>query len=48
MRPEPFYNADPYLGPFAATITDRNRKCIAKEAELVGEGTLQNFAMGHH
>jgi 1,4-alpha-glucan branching enzyme len=48
MSTKPFYNTDPWLAPFAAAITDRNRKCIAKESELTGEGSLQNFAMGHH
>jgi len=48
MSTKPFYNTDPWLAPFASAITGRNRKCIAKEAELTAEVTLQNFAMGHH
>jgi 1,4-alpha-glucan branching enzyme len=48
MSTKPFYNTDPWLAPFAEAITWRNMKCKEKEVELTGEGTLVNFAMGHH
>lgn len=48
MKPEAFYKDDPWLSPFTDKIEARNRKCLAKEAELAGEGTLSNLAMGHH
>jgi len=48
MSVKPFYKIDPWLAPFAATITDRNRKCIAREKELAGNISLSEFAMGHH
>lgn len=47
MSSDWFYNSDPWLKPFIDTIENRNRKCIAKELELVGEGSLCDFARGH-
>lgn len=48
MNPAPFYNSDPWLDPFRAAIDSRMAKCIAKEKQLIGNNTLQGFAMGHH
>jgi 1,4-alpha-glucan branching enzyme len=48
MQPKPFYNTDPWLAPFSGAITERYRKCISKEAEITGNGSLSDFAMGHH
>jgi len=48
MNPDSFYNADPYLTPFTGIIDKRIDKCNSKEQQLVGNGTLSNFAMGHY
>jgi 1,4-alpha-glucan branching enzyme len=42
-----FYLADPWLNPFISVIERRNARCIKKERQLTGTGTLSNFAMGH-
>ncbi len=42
-----FYTADPWLGPFIQVIDERIGKCQLKERRLVGNGSLQDFAMGH-
>jgi 1,4-alpha-glucan branching enzyme len=47
MNSKWFYDSDPWLNPFVGTIENRNKKCIAKEAELVGEGSLCDFAQGY-
>ncbi|MDX2431954.1 MAG: 1,4-alpha-glucan-branching enzyme, partial [Bacteroides sp.] len=38
---------DPWLEPYRATITGRMEKCVKREHDLAGEGTLQSFASGH-
>ena len=38
---------DPWLKPFEAAITGRHQNAINKETELVGRGTLKDFAAGH-
>ena len=40
---------DPWLEPFRAAIEGRHEDALRKEQELTGgEGTLSNFANGHH
>jgi 1,4-alpha-glucan branching enzyme len=48
MKSDWFYKSDPWLNPFVDTIENRYKKCIAKEQELVGDGSLSDFAQGHH
>jgi 1,4-alpha-glucan branching enzyme len=48
MKSVSFYTTDPWLKPFTGTIDRRMEKCLAKEKQLTGNGTLVNFAMGHH
>jgi 1,4-alpha-glucan branching enzyme len=48
MQEEDFYLADPWLEPFTGMIKARIEKCLAKEKKLVGNGSLADFAMGHH
>ena len=48
MQDEDFYLADPWLEPFTGVIESRIEKCLAKEMKLVGDGSLTDFAMGHH
>jgi 1,4-alpha-glucan branching enzyme len=48
MEYEPFYKTDPWLNPFIERINARYMKCQAKEAELAGNNSLVDFAMGHH
>ncbi|NMC41348.1 MAG: 1,4-alpha-glucan-branching enzyme [Bacteroidales bacterium] len=48
MKKEPFYNSDPWLNPFRGIIESRYLRCTAKERELAGEGSLSDFAAGHH
>ena len=48
MNPAPFYNTDSWLNPFTYTIEKRIEKCLFKEKQLIGNGTLSGFAMGHH
>jgi 1,4-alpha-glucan branching enzyme len=48
MNPSAFYNSDPWLNPFIETIDKRIGKCLTKEMQLSGNGTLTDFAMGHH
>lgn len=48
MNPEIFYNSDPWLKPFSAKIDSRIQKCLVKEQQLTGAGTLSDFAMGHY
>jgi 1,4-alpha-glucan branching enzyme len=47
MNPAEFYLSDPWLEPFKGIIESRIKKCLAKEAELAGDGKLKEFAMGH-
>ncbi len=48
MQDEDFYLADPWLEPFTGVIESRIEKCLAKEMKLVVDGSLTDFAMGHH
>jgi len=48
MKPAKFYLSDPWLDPFKSVIENRNNKCLEKERHLTREGTLCEFAMGHH
>jgi 1,4-alpha-glucan branching enzyme len=48
MEPRPFYLSDDWLSPYTAIIDRRIENCLSKEYHLAGEGTLVNFALGHH
>jgi 1,4-alpha-glucan branching enzyme len=48
MNTNSFYLSDPWLNPFTNVIDRRIEKCFQKEKNLVGSGTLADFAMGHH
>ena len=48
MKKESFYNSDPWLNPYRGIIESRYLKCTAKERELAGDGSLSDFAAGHH
>ena len=48
MNPSSFYLSDPWLKPFTGIIDKRIAKCISKEKHLIGNGSLIDFAMGHH
>jgi 1,4-alpha-glucan branching enzyme len=48
MNPAGFYISDPWLKPFRDIINKRIDKCILKEKQLIGKGTLVEFAMGHY
>ena len=48
MNPAEFYLSDTWLEPFRDIIESRIKKCLAKEAELSGDGKLIEFAMGHY
>jgi 1,4-alpha-glucan branching enzyme len=48
MNPVKFYISDPWLKPFTGIIDERISKCHLKEHNLVGNGSLIDFAMGHH
>ena len=43
-----FVNNDPWLKPYAQAINLRFEAAISKETELVGKGSLKEFAGGHH
>jgi len=47
MNTASFYHSDPWLNPFTDVIERRNAKCLQKEKQLKGNGTLCDFAMGH-
>jgi 1,4-alpha-glucan branching enzyme len=47
MKSGSFYNSDPWLKPYAGAINARINKCISKETNLTGNGTLCDFALGH-
>ena len=38
---------DPWLEPYRASILNRMERCVKREQELAGEGSLQSFASGH-
>ena len=48
MQTEDFYLADPWLKPFTGVIDGRINLCLAKEKKLARNGSLEEFAMGHH
>jgi 1,4-alpha-glucan branching enzyme len=48
MNTTSFYKSDPWLNPFTEVIDRRIAKCLVKEKQLVGKGTLCDFAMGHY
>lgn len=48
MNSSKFYMSDPWLEPFRCIIDTRIAKCVAKERQLVPEGNLVEFAMGHY
>jgi 1,4-alpha-glucan branching enzyme len=48
MNSAGFYNSDPWLDPFRDIIDRRIVKCLLKEKQLIGKGTLNDFAMGHY
>ena len=48
MKPVPFYMADQWLQPYTGVIDRRINRCIEREMQLSGNGTLCSFAMGHH
>ena len=48
MTPSAFYNTDSWLKPYTETIDKRIERSLAKEKQLTGNGTLSDFAMGHH
>lgn len=48
MNSAKFYLADPWLKPFIDVIDARYHKCYNREKELTGNGTLPEFAVGHH
>ncbi len=43
-----FYTADPWLEPFTGIIEKRIGKCLLKEKQLKGKGSLSDFALGHY
>jgi 1,4-alpha-glucan branching enzyme len=48
MNTTSFYLSDSWLDPFREVIDRRIAKCFLKEKQLVGNGNLGNFAMGHY
>ena len=48
MKSGSFYNSDPWLKPYAGIINSRINKCLLKERNLTGDGTLSDFALGHY
>ena len=47
MNSASFYQSDPWLNPFTGIIDGRIAKCLLKEKQLTGNGTLCDFAIGH-
>ncbi len=47
MNKASFYSSDPYLKSFTDNIDKRIEKCASKEQQLVKDGFLSSFAMGH-
>jgi 1,4-alpha-glucan branching enzyme len=43
-----FYTTDPWLNPFTGVIDERINRCHLKERHLVQNGSLADFAIGHH
>ena len=48
MKSPVFYYSDPCLDQFRQIIEKRIRRCIAKEEELAGEGSIVDFATGYY
>ena len=48
IHAEEFYNSDPWLKPYERIIDARIKKCQDKENELIGNGSLADFAQGHY
>ena len=48
MKTFSYYQSDPWLSPFIEIIEGRYTQCIKKESELTMQGSLCDFAMGHH
>ena len=48
MPPAGFYISDSWLKPFEGIIEKRIGNCLSKENQLIGNGSLSDFAMGHH
>ncbi len=47
MTSASFFIADPWLKPFTGQIEKRIAKSLLKEKQLIGNGTLIDFSMGH-
>jgi 1,4-alpha-glucan branching enzyme len=47
MNTAGFYTSDAWLKPFTGVIEKRIGKCLAKEKQLIRDGSLSNFAIGH-
>jgi len=47
MNTTSFYLSDSWLDPYREVIDRRIAKCLLKEKQLVGDGRLGDFAMGH-
>jgi 1,4-alpha-glucan branching enzyme len=48
MNADAFYNSDPWLTPFTGIIDKRIDRCLLKEKQLAGNGSLTGFALGHY
>ncbi|TAL70623.1 MAG: 1,4-alpha-glucan-branching enzyme [Bacteroidetes bacterium] len=48
METASFYLSDPWLNPFTGIIDKRIGRCLLKEKQLIGNGSLGDFAMGHY
>ncbi len=48
MNSAGFYLSDPWLNPYTGVIDKRIEKCLSRENQLIGNGSLSDFAMGHH
>jgi len=48
MAPASFYISDPWLKPYTGIIDKRIAKCLEKEQQLSGKGSLCDFAIGHY
>ena len=47
MNTAGFYTSDAWLKPFTGIIEKRIGKCLSKEKQLIRDGSLSNFAIGH-
>ena len=48
MDPAGFYMSDPWLKPYIDTIDRRIDRCRKREKQLINDGSLSEFAMGHY